>query len=94
MSEDKKKEVHPIVKKALEIAYKEGDTVNFDEYVLEELQEMLKQLFGKPELFKAVIDLINLAGLLDEQGSHSASMKLITVVSTAADALKALNETL
>ena len=53
---------------------------------------MLKQCFGKLELLNAVIDLINLARLLDEQGSHSASMKLMVVVSTAADALKALNE--
>jgi len=92
MSEDKKKEVHPIVKRALEIAYKGFDSVKFDDYAIEELQEMLEQCFGKPELHKAVIDLINLAGILDEQGSHSASMKLIMVVSTAADALKALNE--
>ena len=92
MSEDKKKEVHPIVKKALGIAYKGFDGVEFDDYAIEELEEMLKQCFGKPELLNAVIDLINLAGLLDEQGSHSASMKLMVVVSTAADALKALNE--
>ena len=92
MSEDKKKEVHPIVKKALEIAYKRSDSVNFDDYAIEQLQEMLKQLFGKKELLKAVIDLINLARVLDEQGSHSASMKLMVVVSTAGDALKALEE--
>ena len=53
---------------------------------------MLKQYYGKTELHNAVIDLINLAGLLDEQGSHSASMKLITVVITAVDALKALSD--
>ena len=92
MSEDKKKEVHPIVKKALEKAYRGFNSVKFDDYAIEELQEMLKQLFGKPELLKAVVDLINLARVLDEQGSHSASMKLMVVVSTAGDALKALRE--
>jgi hypothetical protein len=92
MCENKNKEVHPIVKKALEMAYQGFDNIDFDDYAIEELQEMLKQLFGKPELLKAVIDLINLAGLLDEQGSRSASMKLLIVISTAADALKALNE--
>ena len=92
MSEDKKKEVHPIVKRALEIAYKGFDGVKFDDYAIEELQEMLEQCFGKPELRKAVIDLINLARVLDEQGSHSASMKLMMVVSTAGDALKALTD--
>jgi len=92
MVEDKKREVHPIVKKALEISYEAFNSIDFDDYALEELQEMLKQYFGKPELRDAVIDLINLAGLLDEKGSHSAFMKLMIVVSTAADALKALNE--
>ena len=92
MSEDKKKEAHPIVKKALEIAYKGFSGVEFDDYAIEELQEMLKQYSGKSELLNAVVALINLAGVLDEQGSRSASMKLMLVVSTAADALKALNE--
>ncbi|MHA1107005.1 MAG: hypothetical protein ACTSPN_15025, partial [Promethearchaeota archaeon] len=73
-------------------AYQGFDSVKFDDYAIEELQEMLKQLFGKPELLKAVVDLINLARVLDEQGSHSASMKLMVVVSTAGDALKALRE--
>jgi len=92
LTEDNKREVHPIVKKALEISYKAFNSIDFDDYAIEELQEMLKQYFGKPGLLNAVIDLINLAGLLDEKGSHSASMKLMIVVSTAADALKALNE--
>ncbi len=92
MSEDKKRDVHPIVKRALEMVYNGFDSIKFDDYAIEELQEMLKQYFGKPELRKAVIDLINLARILDEQGSHSASMKLMIVVSTAGDALKALND--
>ena len=92
MSEDSKRDVHPIVKKALEISYQGYDGIEFDDYAIEELQEMLKQYYGKPELYNAIIDLINLAGVLDDRGSHSASMKLMIVVSTAADALKALNE--
>lgn len=92
MSEDKKRDVHPIVKKALEISYMGFNSIEFDDYALEELQEMLKQYDKKPELRDAVVDLINLAGLLDEKGYHSASMKLMIVVSTAADALEALNE--
>jgi len=92
MSEDRKREVHPIVKRLLEISYMGFDSVDFDDYALEELQEMLEQCYGKPELRDAVVDLINLARSLDERGAHSASMKLILVVSNAADALKALNE--
>lgn len=93
MSKDQKKKVHPIVEKALEMAYKGLDPVEFDDYAVEQLQELLKQHFGKPDLLKAVVDLINLAGVLEEQGCHSASMKLIKVVSIAADALKEWHKT-
>ena len=90
MSEEKKRKVHPIVERALEMAYQGFEPVEFDDYAVEQLQDLLRQRFGKPDLLQAVIDLINLAALLDEQGCHSASMKLIIVVSTAADALKDL----
>ena len=90
MSEEKKRKVHPIVERALEMAYQGFEPVEFDDYAVEQLQDLVRQRFGKPDLLQAVIDLINLAALLDEQGCHSASMKLIIVVSTAADALKDL----
>ncbi|MFX1438118.1 MAG: hypothetical protein ACFFAA_13135 [Promethearchaeota archaeon] len=88
MDADQKDKVHPIVKKALEMAYKGVEPVEFDDYAVEQLQDMLRELFGKPDLLKAVVDLINLAGVLEQRGCHSASMKLIMVVSVAADALK------
>jgi len=84
----KKGKVHPIVERALEMAQHGFEPVEFDDYAVEQLQELLKERFGKPDLLKAVVDLINLAGVLDEQGSHSACMKLMKVVSIAADALK------
>jgi len=88
MSEDQKSKVHPIVERALEMAYKGVEPVEFDDYAVEQLQELLRQHFGKPDLLKAVVELINLAGVLEEKGCHSASMKLIIVVSIATDALK------
>ena len=89
MAEEKQnKEVHPIAKKALEMAYTGVEPIQFDDYAIEQLEDMLKDCFGKPDLLKAVIDLINLAGVLKEKGCNSASMKLIIVASTAADALK------
>jgi len=91
MSEDQKKKVHPIVERALEMAYKGVEPVEFDDYAVEQLQDLLRQCFGKPDLLKAVVDLINLARVLEQQGCHSASMKLMIVVSIAADALKDLN---
>ena len=84
----KKGKVHPIVERALEMARHGLEPVEFDDYAVEQLQELLKEHFGKPDLLKAVVDLINLAGVLDDQGSHSASMKLMVVVSIAAEALK------
>jgi hypothetical protein len=92
IGKDQKKEVHPIVKKALEMAYTGVEPIQFDDYAIEQLEDMLKERFGKPDLLKAVVDLINLAGILEKEGCHSASMKLILVASTAADALKDRNK--
>jgi hypothetical protein len=88
LNQGKKGEVHPIVDRALEMAQQGFEPVEFDDYAIEQLQELLKKRFGKPDLRRAVVDLINLAGVLDEQGSHSACMKLMRVVIIATDALK------
>jgi hypothetical protein len=89
MTEDnQKREVHPIIKKALEMAYTGVEPIQFDDYAIEQLEDMLKDRFGKPDLLKAVVDLINLAHVLEEKGCNSASMKLIIVASTAAEALQ------
>ena len=92
MTEEKKKGPHPIVEKALELAYKGFEPVEFDDYAIEQIQDMLRERFGKPDLLKAVVDLINLAAILEKQGSPAASMKLIIAVSIAADALKEQTE--
>jgi len=88
----KKGKVHPIVERTLEMAQHGFEPVEFDDYAVEQLQELLKKRFGKPDLLKAVVDLINLAGVLDEQGSHSACIKLMKVVVIATDALKEARE--
>ena len=88
MNQEKKGKVHPIVERALEMAQQGFEPVEFDDYAVEQLQELLKERFGKLDLRKAVIDLINLAGVLEEQGSHSACIKLMKVVVIATDALK------
>lgn len=88
MSQDKEKNVHPIVERVLELAYQGYESVEFDEYAIEQIQELLRERYGKPDLKKAVVDLINLAAVLEESGSKKASLKLIIAVSSAADALK------
>ena len=52
----------------------------------------MRQSFGKHDLDNAVIDLINLAGLLREQNSPKAAIQLIKVVAIAADELEKLNK--
>ncbi len=88
MNLGKEGEIHPIVERALEMARSGFEPVELDDYAVEQLQELLKERFGKLDLHKAVVDLINLAGVLEEQGSHSACIKLIRVVVIATDALK------
>ena len=92
MVEDQHKKVSPIVQKALELAYQGFEPVEFDDYAIEQIEDMLKQYIGKPDFLKVVVDLINLAGILDKQGSHSASIKLLIAVSCIADHLKLESE--
>lgn len=92
MSQEKKREVHPIVRDALELAYVGAEPVAFADWAIEELKQSLEEYFGQPDLLNAVVDLINFAGLLREQGSPTASMAIIEVVATAADALQELNK--
>ena len=92
VTEENKKGHHPIVEKTLNLAYKGFEPVEFDEYAVEQIQDMLRERFGKPDLLQAVVDLINLASVLEDQGSPAAAMKLIIAVSIAADALKELTD--
>ena len=92
MRQEKKRKVHPIVEEALELAYVGAEPVAFADWAIEELKASLEQYFGHLDLFYAVVDLINLAKLLEEQGSPTAAMAIITVVATAADALQDLSK--
>jgi hypothetical protein len=88
MTEDKKRKIHPIAEKALEMAIPGIEPIEFDDYAVEQIQDLLKQRFGKPDLIDAVIDLVNLAASLDKQGCHSAAIKIITAACYASDDLK------
>jgi hypothetical protein len=92
MTEDQKREIHPIVERALEMAYEGFESIEFDDYAVEQLQDMLKEYYGKQDLIRAITELLNLAVLLDKQGSHSASVKMIIVATSATDALEDLNK--
>jgi len=88
MSEENKRKIHPIAERALEMAIPGIEPIEFDDYAVEQIQDLLKQRFGKPDLLKAVLDLLNLATLLDKQGCHAAAIKIITAACYAADGLK------
>lgn len=88
MSEDNKRKIHPIAERALEMATPGIDTIEFDDYAVEQIQDLLEQRFGKPDLINAVMDLLNLATILDKQGCHSAAIKIITAACYTADGLK------
>ena len=88
MAENQNKRVHPIVQKVLELAHQGFEPIEFDNYAIEQIEEMLAQYAGKLDLLPAVVDLINLAGVLEKQGSHSASFKLMIAISSVAKYLK------
>jgi hypothetical protein len=91
MTEDYNKKFHPIVEKAVKMAYADGESILFDDYAVEQLQDLLREYFGTQELVEAVEGLLTLACFLDiEKGSHSASQKIIKVVKSATEALDAL----
>ena len=93
MNEEKRIKAHPLIEKALELAHKGFEPVEFDDYAVEQLSEMLSEYFGKYELVEAVRELLTFACFLDtEKGCHSASRKIVKVVESSIDALEALKK--
>ena len=92
MTENQKRPLHPLVERALKMAYEGFEPIEFDDYAVEQLQDMLKEYFGKQELVQAVLELLRLATVLNENGCKSAALKILIVVCSAADALENLNK--
>ena len=90
MTEDQKKKLHPIVEKALSMAYEGVEPIQFDDYAIEQLEDMLKEYYGKQGLPDAILELIRLSVVLDEKGCKSAAMKILIVAASAADELEKL----
>ena len=88
MPEEKKGEVHPLVHEVLSLAYSGVEPIELPGWAIEDLKRSLARYFGKPDLLKAVVDLINLAGILEKEGSPNTAMHLIEIVCTAANALQ------
>ena len=92
MSEDNKRKIHPIAERALEMAIQGIEPIEFDDYAVEQIEDLLKERFGKPDLINAVLDLLNLATILDKQGCHSAALKIIRAACSATDGLKKIDQ--
>ena len=92
MNQDKRRELHPNVRDALELAYEGAEPIAFAEWAVDEIKQSLAQYFGQPELFNAVANLIELGVVLGENGSPTTALQIIEVITTAANALTELNK--
>lgn len=92
MNQDKKPELHPIVRDALELAYQGAEPIAFAEWAVDEIKQSLEQYFGQPELFNAVANLIELGVALGENGAPTAALQITEVITTAVNALNELNK--
>jgi hypothetical protein len=92
MTEDQDKNLHPVVERALEMAYEGIEPIQFDDYAVEQLEDLLKEYYGRQDLIEAVVQLLHLAVLLDEQGCKKASLKMIIVATSATEAVEALSK--
>ena len=88
---DNNKKIHPIIEKALQLAHSEGEKIQFSDEAVNEMKQLLKQYFGKPTLPLAIIELLKLSNVLNDQGHESAALAIIVVVCSAADAMKELS---
>ena len=87
---DKKYEHHPILDDVLKLAYKIGESINFDDYSVEQIEELIIKYSKKPDFFNAIEDLIKFAYFLDVEKSHIASSKIMKAIENQIDLLKSL----
>lgn len=92
MTEEKKKPLHPLIERALGMGHEGVEPFELDDYAVEQLEDLLSEYFGTQGLVEAVLELLRLAVVLDEKGCKRASVQILVVASTAADALLELNK--
>ena len=87
---DKKYEHHPIIDEVLKLAYQTNDSIEFDDYAVEQIEELIIKYSKKPDFFNAIEDLIKFAYFLDVEKSHIASSKIMKAIENQIDLLKSL----
>lgn len=91
ITKGKKREIHPIVRDALELAYEGVEPIAFADWAIDEIKQSLGEYFGQPELVSAVASLLELGVILGEKGCTTAALQIIEVVTSATEALNELN---
>jgi hypothetical protein len=89
MSEKKSKH-HPIIDEVLKLAYQTDKSIEFDDYAVEQIEDLIIQYSQKPDFFDAIEDLIKFAYFLDMEKSHVASARIMKAVENQIDLLKSL----
>lgn len=92
MTEDQKKPLHPLIERALEMVHEGVEPLEFDDYAVEQLEDLLSEYFGTQGLVEAVLELLRLAVVLDEKGCKRASIQILVVTTSATDALEDLEK--
>ena len=84
---EKEKKAHPIVEKAVSLSYMGSKTLEFDDYAVEQIEDLLKEYYGTPELKVAIQELLKLGVVLNERGSSAAALKVFEAITSAKEAL-------
>jgi hypothetical protein len=87
---NKKYEHHPIIDEVLKLAYQTDNSIEFDDYAIEQIEEIIKKSSQKPDFFNAIEELIKFAYFLDIEKSHIASAKIMKAIENQIDLLKSL----
>ena len=87
---EKKSKHHPIIDEVLKLAYQTDNSVEFDDYAVEQIEELVIQYSKKPDFFNAIEELIKFAYFLDIEKSHKASAKIMKAIENQIELLKSL----
>ena len=87
---DKKNKHHPILDDVIKLANKIDNSIIFDDYAVEQIENLIKEYSRKPDFFNAIEDLIKFAYFLDMEKSHIASSKIMKALENQIALLKSL----
>jgi hypothetical protein len=87
MSEKKPKH-HPILNEVLNLAYQTDNSIEFDDYAIEQIEALIIKYSQEPDFFDAIEELIKFAYFLDMEKGQVASAKIMKAIENQIDLLK------